>query len=385
MRWSFFLTAFLIFLVTVPFNAAGAQFRVRTGNHDGLFRVVVEGPDEAIVTIDLGEASGDRREIVIRFQADTWVELPDAEVWKASPVRSVRMEDGLLLLIADPSAELKKTVLRNPDRLVLDFTVAGPAPTVIRELFPRRHPSAPPAKPAVANVPEPDSGPTPSARDDRGEGPATAPAIAPAGTDEETGPEETITEKPAELPPLDTLARRIHGLKRVALDPGHGGYDGGLPGEKDFALRVAVALKELLGREGIRTVLTRTGNRYVSLPERVRLLSAFRPTVYFSIHADRKGFRVYTGPRRGMRKTALALRTRLEVGAGTLFGDDTVLPGRAPTALVSRVPYPGALVEFPLTLAAAGDSGVEQAVRVILDTLAGDWSPRRVRQEEETW
>ncbi len=63
-------------------------------------------------------------------------------------------------------------------------------------------------------------------------------------------------------------------IRTVILDPGHGGKDPGGIGrggvrEKDLVLEMAFLLKKELEGLGYRVVLTRTGDKYVSLAERV--------------------------------------------------------------------------------------------------------------------
>ena len=77
----------------------------------------------------------------------------------------------------------------------------------------------------------------------------------------------------------------------VVIDPGHGGYDrGGMPGqvlpEKPFTLDTARRLAGILKGDGIKVVLTRTGDYYVSLPERTRTANAYAGynAVFVSIH-----------------------------------------------------------------------------------------------------
>jgi N-acetylmuramoyl-L-alanine amidase len=77
----------------------------------------------------------------------------------------------------------------------------------------------------------------------------------------------------------------------VVIDPGHGGYDrGGMPGqvlpEKPFTLDTARRLARILKADGIKVVLTRTGDYYVSLGQRTSIASAYAGynAVFVSIH-----------------------------------------------------------------------------------------------------
>ncbi len=94
-------------------------------------------------------------------------------------------------------------------------------------------------------------------------------------------------------PPLPHIAKdRIDRLIVVALDPGHGGEDPGATGpsglrEKDVVLSIALALRERLNaRPGMRAMLTRDGDFFVPLGERVRKARRVQADLFVSIHAD---------------------------------------------------------------------------------------------------
>jgi N-acetylmuramoyl-L-alanine amidase len=78
----------------------------------------------------------------------------------------------------------------------------------------------------------------------------------------------------------------------IALDPGHGGRDPGAIGkkgtrEKDIALSVAKKMKTLINRTpGYRAVLTREGDRFVTLRNRVKKAREAEADIFISLHAD---------------------------------------------------------------------------------------------------
>jgi N-acetylmuramoyl-L-alanine amidase len=78
----------------------------------------------------------------------------------------------------------------------------------------------------------------------------------------------------------------------VALDPGHGGEDPGAIGptglrEKDVVLAVALMLRERLNAmPGMRVMLTRDGDYFVPLQERVRKARRVQADLFVSLHAD---------------------------------------------------------------------------------------------------
>jgi N-acetylmuramoyl-L-alanine amidase len=83
----------------------------------------------------------------------------------------------------------------------------------------------------------------------------------------------------------------------VVIDPGHGGFDRGgirsniIP-EKGVALDVARRLRTYLADAGFRTVMTRSGDTFVTLDRRVAIANGQRRAIFVSIHfnaAPRKG------------------------------------------------------------------------------------------------
>jgi N-acetylmuramoyl-L-alanine amidase len=77
----------------------------------------------------------------------------------------------------------------------------------------------------------------------------------------------------------------------VVIDPGHGGSDYGARGpsgalEKDLVLEVARDLRTELDRHGIRALLTREDDRFVTLTERTELANRAGALFYLSLHAN---------------------------------------------------------------------------------------------------
>jgi N-acetylmuramoyl-L-alanine amidase len=92
--------------------------------------------------------------------------------------------------------------------------------------------------------------------------------------------------------PADSLARQL-GLKirRIVIDPGHGGKDGGTVGhglkEKDIALRAARMLKaKVEKRLKLEAVLTRDTDRFVTLDRRPRIVADSKGDLFVSIHCN---------------------------------------------------------------------------------------------------
>jgi N-acetylmuramoyl-L-alanine amidase len=87
----------------------------------------------------------------------------------------------------------------------------------------------------------------------------------------------------------------------VAVDAGHGGMDPGATGaagtrEKDVTLAIARALAARIdGESGMHAVLTRDGDYFVPLRNRMERAAASRADMFVSIHADAMADREVTG------------------------------------------------------------------------------------------
>ncbi len=91
-----------------------------------------------------------------------------------------------------------------------------------------------------------------------------------------------------------SLTREL-GLKinRIAIDPGHGGYDTGTIGphgllEKTLCLDVAQRLGQMIEENipGVEVVYTRKNDRHVSLEERTAIANGAKADLFISIHAN---------------------------------------------------------------------------------------------------
>jgi N-acetylmuramoyl-L-alanine amidase len=86
--------------------------------------------------------------------------------------------------------------------------------------------------------------------------------------------------------------RASRDVRRIVLDPGHGGHDPGAIGptglrEKDVALDIAHRAAPLIARElGISTLLTRDTDVFVPLEERTARANGFGADLFISIHCN---------------------------------------------------------------------------------------------------
>jgi len=87
----------------------------------------------------------------------------------------------------------------------------------------------------------------------------------------------------------------------IAIDAGHGGKDPGAVGrrgtkEKHIALQIAKRLKKQIDRQpGMKAVMIRDGDYYISLRKRILKASAKKADLFISIHADANPNRKLTG------------------------------------------------------------------------------------------
>lgn len=86
-------------------------------------------------------------------------------------------------------------------------------------------------------------------------------------------------------------AARFSKLRKIVLDPGHGGYDPGAIGksglkEKDINLDIAKRLHNILKSEGVEVVMTRSDDTFISLGERARIANSCGAELFLSIHSN---------------------------------------------------------------------------------------------------
>lgn len=99
---------------------------------------------------------------------------------------------------------------------------------------------------------------------------------------------QSLTKKKKESPNLFSQARDIV----VVIDPGHGGKDPGATGksgvhEKDVVIKIARFLQEDINQmPGFKAYLTRKGDYYLKLRQRLDVARKYQPDLFISIHAD---------------------------------------------------------------------------------------------------
>jgi N-acetylmuramoyl-L-alanine amidase len=125
---------------------------------------------------------------------------------------------------------------------------------------------------------------------------ATAPAAAPVAAQTAPPVPPTVATTPGSTPvpsePSPQDLQRLERLIVVAIDPGHGGEDPGAIGpkglkEKDVVLSIGLQLRDRINATpGMRAFMTRDGDYFVPLGERVRRARRVQADLFVSIHAD---------------------------------------------------------------------------------------------------
>jgi N-acetylmuramoyl-L-alanine amidase len=117
-------------------------------------------------------------------------------------------------------------------------------------------------------------------------------------------PSDTVS-KGGKLPP-GSLARQLAlGVRRIVIDPGHGGKDYGAPGylkgvhEKNVVLQIARKLaKKIKAELGLEVIMTRNGDRFLTLEERTAFANTKNADLFISIHTnasrDRRAYGIET-------------------------------------------------------------------------------------------
>lgn len=120
------------------------------------------------------------------------------------------------------------------------------------------------------------------------------PAVRPSSTDGTQSPaveEIESAEPPLTAPvPIDLAVFPLR-VKRIMLDPGHGGKDAGasIPNgltEKEVALDVALRLRRLLEQAAFEVVMTRDKDETIPLAQRTALANAKGADLFISIHVN---------------------------------------------------------------------------------------------------
>jgi N-acetylmuramoyl-L-alanine amidase len=198
-------------------------------------------------------------------------------------VKRVRVAEtipGVTRIVLDLAGGAQYTAhqLKNPDRLVIEL-----------------HPGAladPPAlaQPSLTRLAQPPAAvtPSPNPADPIPPAPVVKPAALPPSLRPDLGQAANLASDGS-----SSLTRAL-GLKirRVVIDPGHGGHDQGTVGptglmEKDLVLDVALRLGKLIeSRMGSEVIYTRSDDTFIPLEGRTAIANEKRADLFLSIHAN---------------------------------------------------------------------------------------------------
>jgi N-acetylmuramoyl-L-alanine amidase len=210
--------------------------------------------------------------------------LPPPPAPKAAPVRKApepanpALLDAISKLAREPSVP-------EPEPPAVPAPEEKPVETPAAPVASAEPPKPAPQEPAPVASAEP-SKPSPQPATPEPAPPVTAPVDSHVA--EARLKAAARVSKNAEL----TLAEQL-GLKvrRVVIDPGHGGHDTGAIGrkgtrEKDVSLAISQKVARELRAQGLEVVLTREDDRYLKLEDRAQMANAARGDLFISIHCN---------------------------------------------------------------------------------------------------
>jgi N-acetylmuramoyl-L-alanine amidase len=185
--------------------------------------------------------------------------------------------------------------LSDPERIVIDLHATG----AIAKPVARNREAARPAEPAGERV---EASRTDSVKSE----PRDAKPAVSKTTATNQSPILGLPEIPDPIVPMNPAAAATQDLaakvdakaaespiKRIVIDPGHGGHDTGTisPGgmrEKDLVLDVARRLRAYIKHNypDVEVILTRDSDRFVALEERTAIANSRRADLFISVHAN---------------------------------------------------------------------------------------------------
>lgn len=107
------------------------------------------------------------------------------------------------------------------------------------------------------------------------------------------------SEKIVKIPSARPVGR--YTIRTIVIDAGHGGKDAGAIGrrlklkERDLTLTMAKRLKDVLEDNGIRVVMTRNSDVFISLQERARIANSSGADLFVSVHVNASRSRSLSG------------------------------------------------------------------------------------------
>ena len=222
-------------------------------------QLLVKNPDRLVVDLEDVEFNSVLQSLPGKIsETDPYIKL----------IRAGRNKPGVVRLVIELKSEVKPQVFtlapvgEYGHRLVLDLYPLEPVDPLMALL--EKLPDTPPA-----DMPS-----------------STPPHDTPRGA-----PEPFDVERNPSRPPKGQKPEIVR-MVTIALDPGHGGEDPGAVGkggnfEKNVTILIARRLKNLIdGEDNMRSILTRNGDFFVPLGQRVSKARRVQADLFVSIHAD---------------------------------------------------------------------------------------------------
>ncbi len=273
----------LFFLAALPATAAAQIASTRVWPAQDYTRVTIESAtpiqNQLLLLNNPDRLVLDLEEVALTPVLQALASQIGADDPYVKAVRIGRFKPGVVRLVFDLKAEVKpqifalQPIAEYGHRLVLDIYPAHPADPLLALLLNQTPP--PQAEPTTAAAPPPATEPTATL--------VTMPA-----------PPAMVVTVPAQntVSPDVTAKPGNRRLIIVAIDPGHGGEDPGAHGrhgtyEKNVTLAIARQLKAMMDQEpNLRAFMTRDGDYFVPLAQRVAKASKVYADLFVSIHAD---------------------------------------------------------------------------------------------------
>jgi N-acetylmuramoyl-L-alanine amidase len=273
-----------------PVSTTAGISKIRVGKHPDFTRVVLELTGSYEWTIEQ-PPGGPVRILIPGAGVDASIRRIEFSSGVIRSVQTARRANGVeVILVCQPAGVKVRTLtLTEPERLVLDVSLPGAGEEGRTLAQAAVQPAVNPAK-ASAPAPAPRAGsekspasetPTPEPADRT----ARAPAASGDAGKEAAGGSGTGA----------TVLRERDGTRKlltIVLDPGHGGHDTGAIGptglmEKDVVLDLASRLRRLLqDRLGVRVLMTRTEDEFVSLADRSAFANRAKADFLISLHVN---------------------------------------------------------------------------------------------------
>jgi len=241
----------------------------------------VQDPERLVVDLEGVEFGEELKSVVAKVRED------DPYI---KTVRVARNRPGVVRVVFDLKAAVKPYLFPlapagdYKHRLVVDIYPEKPRDPLLALVQPGPDHIGEIARAPVMELPSPAQEPAPEAAK-----PATG-AAEPAGLPAiRLDPGKALQPKAADK---GRAAPKVTRMVTIVIDAGHGGEDPGARGrggtlEKDVTLAISRRLKERIDQEpGMRAVLTRDGDYFIGLAQRVQKARRVQADLFVSVHAD---------------------------------------------------------------------------------------------------